>query len=252
MSLDARSPRMSAAARFTLAASAALTLCSMPAHGAATPAGPQNDAALRQTQLHQATAAAARDLATFAQRYLQNGAGSMPPHFPLAVTDVKELGHARIGYGFQVYTLDPADVIAGRSDVGRMARPTGDWRFVIDVNGRPIGLATVRQERGQWETVSYGGAALAREIATVAARHGNASRSNLRFIRVFQAQSDFIEVTSDADFRVRFAPLQSARQSLALRQYSPSVNGSADSLIDAGDFLDPMRNAIKANLATFR
>ena len=252
MSLDARSPRMAAAARFTLAVSTALALCVTPAHGAVANPGAQNGATLRHAQLQQAAAAAEQDLAKFAQRYLQDGTGGMPPHFPLAVADLKELGRAKIGYGFQVYTFDPADVIAGRSDVGRMARPTGDWRFVIEVNGRPIGLATVRQERGQWETVSYGGAALAKEIDTVAARHGNASRSNLRFIRVFQAQSDFIEVTSDADFRVRFAPLQSARQSLALRQYSAAAKSDADSLIDAAEFLDPMRNAIKANLANFR
>ncbi|HWW73196.1 MAG TPA: hypothetical protein VN089_24895 [Duganella sp.] len=203
-----------------------------------------------QVQLD-ATNAAQRDFAQFVQYQVRNHAGSAPQGFPLEVADVQDLKDARIAYGFPVYTIDPADLISGRSEMKTMAKPTGVWRFVITLNQQPIGLATVEQVNGKWETVAYGATVLAKDLDASMAAYANKDRSNVRVLRIYQAQSDFLEVSSAQDGAVRFAPLHSARQSLLMQR----PDGAADSgkaLLDASDLLEPLRAAVKKNLNSTR
>jgi hypothetical protein len=211
---------------------------------------------LQKTEGNDASAAARRGFAEFVQHQVDAGSGTLPDGFPLDVADVQDLKDAQIGYGFPVYTIDPKDIVAGRSDFSAMARPTGVWRFLVSRNNRPIGLATVEKLNGTWQTVSYGGAGLSQDVDALIRFHGNADHSNLRFIRVFQARSDFLEVASDNGTAARFAPLQSARESLLLQQRSGKTGNAAsnatDSLIDSSQFAESLRAAVKANLANFR
>jgi len=227
--------------------------------GTAAPAGARpadENPFLRQNQQQQAAAAARTGLAQLTRRYLAEQDGRPRP-LPFELASVQDLTRAAVGQGFEVHTVDPADVLAGRSDVAGMVRPTGEWRFVVSVDERPVGLVTVRQAGGRWEAVSFGAAELSKEVSGLMARHGNAQRSNLRFVRVLQARSDFLEVTSEKDFGKRYAPLKSARQSLSLRQGGrpegrAEGRAEGDGLIDGGEFLEPLRAAIKANMAEFR
>ncbi|UTY55710.1 hypothetical protein [Massilia sp. erpn] len=187
-------------------------------------------------------AAAERDLATYVQHNIQNKSGTLPLGFPLEISDVQDLKDARIGHGFQVYTVDPKDILAGRSDIHGLARPTGIWRFVISINAKPIGLATLEQINGKWETVAYGAAVLAQDLEILAGNYGNTDRSNIRFIRIYQAQSDLLEV-SGKEGGSRFAPLYSARQSLLLQR-----SGKADELLDSSELLGPLQAAVKKNM----
>jgi len=169
------------------------------------------------------------------------------------VADVQDLKNARIAYGFPVYSVDPKELVAGRSDFSAMARPTGVWRFVISRDGKPIGLATVEKLNGTWQTISYGGAGLSKDVDAMMLFHGNADRSNVRFIRVFQAQSDFLEVTPGNGAAPRFAALQSARESLLLQQRARKAGNPADSgLMESSQFVESLRTAVKANIANFR
>ncbi|HYD81782.1 MAG TPA: hypothetical protein VEC06_18430 [Paucimonas sp.] len=231
---------------------AALLIGGAPAFAQSSPdmSLPWSTQASQQSQMHHAAAAARKNLAEFVQFRLQSG--SLPKGFPLDISDIQDLKGLSIGRGFQVHTVDPNEVLAGRKEVSGMVKPTGEWRFVISSKGRPVGLATVHQVDGRWETVAYGAAELSKEVDSLMAKHGNADHSNLRFVRVFQARSDFIEVTSEKNFGKRFAPLRSARQSLSLQQQTAKAGSSGDGLIDAADFLDPLRAAIKTNLAEFR
>lgn len=203
-----------------------------------------------QVQLD-ATSAAKRDFAQFVQYQVQNHAGSAPQGFPLEVADVQDLKDARIAYGFPVYTIDPADLIAGRGEMKAMAKPTGIWRFVITLNQQPIGLATVEQVNGRWETVAYGAAVLAKDLDASMAAYANKDRSNVRMLRIYQAQSDFLEVSSAQDGTVRFAPLHSARQSLLMQRTNSATDGNKG-LLDASELLGPLRAAVKKNLDSTR
>lgn len=207
-------------------------------------------AQLQSGQSPLVTAAAHRDFAQFVQFNVQTRSGTAPTEFPLEVSDVQDLKDAKLGHGFQVFTIDPKDMLQGRGDMRGMAKPTGEWRFVISLQGRPIGLATVEQVNGRWEVTSYGGAGLAREVDAALAAHGNAARSNLRFIRIYQAMSDLMEVVSASDARVRYAPLNSARQMLVAQQ--SSAKAGADNLMDQADLLEPLRASVKTNMEAFR
>jgi hypothetical protein len=198
-----------------------------------------------------ATAAAKRDFAQFVQYQVQNHAGSAPQGFPLEVADVQDLKNARIAYGFPVYTIDPADLISGRSEMKNMAKPTGIWRFVVTLNQQPIGLATVEQVDGKWETVAYGATVLAKDLDASMTAYANKDRSNVRVLRIYQAQSDFLEVGSAQDGAVRYAPLHSARQSLLMQRPDGATDGGK-ALLEASDLLEPLRAAIKQNMNSMR
>ncbi|RFP07957.1 MULTISPECIES: hypothetical protein [unclassified Duganella] len=200
-----------------------------------------------QAQLDGAGNAAKRDFNQFVQYQVQNHAGSAPQGFPLDVADVQDLKDARIAYGFPVYTIDPADLLTGRRELKAMARPTGIWRFVITLNDQPIGLATVEQVNGKWETVAYGATVMAKDLDAAMGAYANADRSNVRVLRIYQAQSDFLEVSSAQNGAARFAPLHSARQSLLLQR-----KGTGDGLLDASELLEPLRIAVKKNLESTR
>ncbi|WP_051293827.1 hypothetical protein [Pseudoduganella violaceinigra] len=189
-----------------------------------------NDAAMQ---------AAKRGLAQFAEHQQAIRPGSAPVDFPLDITDVGDLKQATINQGFEVYTIEPKDLLA-RGDLASLAKPTGEWRFIISVRGKAIGLATVQKVNGRYETVAYGAAVLAKDVDAAMNVHGNSARSNLRFIRIYQARSDLLEVD-----HARFAPLHSARESLLLKK-----NG--DQLVDGADLLEPLRAAVKANIEAFR
>ncbi|MCE3263673.1 MAG: hypothetical protein K0R43_2752 [Pseudoduganella sp.] len=183
--------------------------------------------------------AAKRGLTQFAEHQQAIRPGSSPQDFPLDITDVGDLKQASISHGFEIYTVDPKELLA-RGDLSALAKPTGEWRFVVSLRGKPIGLATVQKVNGRYETVAYGGAVLAKDVDAAMGAHGNNARSNMRFIRIYQARADFLEVD-----RAKFAPLHSARESLLMKK-------AGDQLVDGAELLEPLRAAVKANIEAFR
>jgi hypothetical protein len=187
-------------------------------------------------------ATAQRDFKQFVQHQLGKEAGTTPAQLPFDVADLNELRQAHIAYGFPVYTVDPQDLLSGQRGMQSATVATNQWRFVIAAQGHPIGLATVEYRQGHYETVAYGAAVLAKDVDALMSVHGNADKSNLRFVRVYQAQSDVLEVRSQTDGRTRYAPLHSARASLQLAK-----TADAD-LMEEADLLPSLRTAVKANI----
>ncbi len=214
------------------------------------PAMAQNATAAAARDGASAQAAAQRDFAQFAAYQMRTRPGIAPVDFPLDIGDMQDLKEAVIGYGFPVHTVDAKDIVAGRTDLQAMAKPTGQWRFIVSVRGKPVGLATVEQVNGRYETIAYGGAILAKDVEALTSHHGNAARSNLRFVRIYQARSDFLEVASEG--RTRYAPLHSARESLLLQARAMKSGQGDASLMEASEVLQPLRAAVKANLDAFR
>ncbi len=211
-------------------------------------AAPNNIA--QQAAIKHATAealsAAQRDFSQFVTHQLQRRGA--PADFPLDIASLQDLKDATIAYGFAVHTIDPPELLAGRGNMQSMARHANQWRFVIMHNERAIGLATVEKNNGRYQTVAYGGAVLAKDLDAVAAVHGNADKSNLRFMRIYQARADLLEVTA-ANGQARFAPLHSARESLVLKQRNKD---GGDGLLDESEFMQPLRSAVKQNMAASR
>lgn len=199
-----------------------------------------------QLQIESPLGAAQRDFAQFVKQQREIHPGAAPSGFPLDVANVQDLKNARVAYGFPEYTIAPSDLIDGRREMKAAATPTGSWRFVLTLNGKAIGLATLEQVNGKWETIGYGAAVLSKDLDATVGAHANAQRSNVRLLRIYQAQSDLLEVSS-ADGSVRFAPLYAARQSLQLQS-----QGLGKGLLEASDLLDPLRAAIKKNMGGAR
>lgn len=234
----------------TLLAAAGLAMASPCAYAQAPNAYVAQQQAPKRA-MADAMSVAQRDLAQFAAHQLKTRGKGAPADFPLDVRDLQELKDATIAYGFAMHTIDPSDLIAGRSTMQRMAKPINQWRFVITLHNRPIGMATVERNGGRYETVSYGAAVLAKDVDALAATHGNADKSNLRFVRIFQARSDLLEVVT-SDGRARFAPMHSARESLMLQQRASKDGMRSDGLLDDADLVQPLRTAVQQNLAASR
>ncbi len=216
----------------------------LPHAAAQSPNAAQHSA---KQAMNEAQSAARRDLAQFAASQLQVHGGGAPTDFPLEISDLQDLKDAVIGTGFPVYTIDPPELLGGRSSMRNLAKQTGQWRFMILLRDRPIGMATVERNNGRFETVAYGATVLSKDIDAVAGLHGNSDKSNLRLVRIYQARSDLLEVMGQ-DGRARYAPLHSARESLLL-----SKDGKRnDGLMDEADILQPLRGAVKQNMAASR
>lgn len=197
-----------------------------------------------------AAAAAKQDLAHFVQHNMQRGGTALPEGFPLDVANLAALKSVRIAYGFPMYTVEPTRITAGETDLSAMATPTGSWRFLIYQGNKPAGLATVEMVDGQWKTVAYGAMALSQDVDTLMKLHGNADRSNLRFIRIYQAQADLLEVAGTKGSPARFALLPSAQRAIlpADARQKELASTTGNSLKAASDFIEPLRQAIGTSL----
>ncbi|SUX55607.1 hypothetical protein [Chromobacterium vaccinii] len=183
--------------------------------------------------------AARQGLAGFVKQNLAEYGVRLPDGFPLSVADGRELASLRLGRGFPVYSVNPQRLLAADADLSGLMAPTGSWRFVALSGSRPVGLVTVEKLEGRWQAIAFGAAELAKNVEAAQAGHAGQTR----FLRVYQAQSDFLEV-AQADGKPRFAALMSAREALSLEKQP--------ALLDGADLIEPLRAAVRANLASFR
>lgn len=183
-------------------------------------------------------AAAERALQQWTARFGEQAAA---PGFPLQVHKPGELGKLRLGWGFQVYDVQPAS-LAGGASLEDDAQPTGIWRYAILVQGRTVGLLTMARTAQGWQAVSIGGAGLGQDIAAAVAAFGAQPGTRLRYVRVPQATADFIEVKR-GHAAARFAPLHAARASLHL------AAPAASRLLEERDLRPGLRQAVARNTA---
>lgn len=169
--------------------------------------------------------------------------GKLPAGFPIAVSSYSELRQLTLGIGFEVNTIDPAALAyAGKTaDLGAMTRGTGQWNFVVLSKGRPVALLEVGNVGGRWQVLGAGASALAADVQ--AAAQSNARGGRFKFVRVYQATSDLMQV-SGADGSARYVPLMAARESLGLAK-----TAEGGPLPTGGELLPALQNAVRANLA---
>lgn len=162
------------------------------------------------------------------------------------LVDFPGLTGASLQEGFQVYTVSPAALMSG-SDLGANTIPTGQWRFVVSCGQQPMGLLTVAQVEGQWKAVSLGGAGLATEMSRVLKTWSPGNGYNFRFVRVYQAMTDLVEISRVNESREPgYVPLTSARASLGLQgEFAPGV------MLKASEIMTPLRDAVAKNIKMF-
>lgn len=169
---------------------------------------------------------------------------SLPPGFPFAVRDVGDLRNAELGFSFRVFTVDVPGLLAeNESALEDLVIPTETWRITVLVDGRPAGLLTMESREAGWEIVSMGGAVLAKEIQELTERFARLPGCEFRFVRVFQATADFLEVRQTGTV-LGFAPFQSARISMKL---DSDANGPG-ALLDGLEVTSGLKDMVRASI----
>lgn len=115
----------------------------------------------------------------------------------------EELTRAEVGTPLKVYTIHPHDIekYYVLNSIDPILKETGSWYVPILVKGKYRLLMTVRLINGKWEAVGINGAGLASEIGTffddfpkLMSLAGISGDTSVKFVRVFQAFSDFMYV----------------------------------------------------------
>lgn len=176
--------------------------------------------------------------------------GTLPDGFPFEVNDLSELNRATLGLGFEIHSAHPKQILAGSTTLEKMVAGNGIWHFIVLVDGNPVALLEMHKIQGKWEAIGAGGAQLAQDVQLAANQH--AGTSAFRFVRIYQATADLIEVR-DAQASAQYVPLIAARKNL--RMAAPaSTNGvaavaSSNATLHSGnDVLPALQAAIRQNL----
>lgn len=169
--------------------------------------------------------------------------GTLPQDFPLAVADLESLKDARLGLGYQLHTVAPSRFMV-EDDVEPAVTPMDHWHFLVMVHERPVGILEVAKVEGRWEAVSLGAAELAQDVFGMANQH--AERGQFRFVRIFQATSDVMEVRSAHEQEPRYVPLVAARETLRLGRPA-----AFSQMLKGRDLVPHLREAAAKNMTQF-
>jgi hypothetical protein len=103
---------------------------------------------------------------------------------------------AVLGHGFHVYTVPPSAFLDdSANDMSALAVPTTMWEFLILSKGKGAVLLKVDKIEGKWVAVSIGSSGIAGDLSTLMETWPVADGYEHRFITVFQASSDFVEIS---------------------------------------------------------
>lgn len=183
-----------------------------------------------------------RNLISEISKDLKNG--DLPEGFPFEVNDISELKNATLGLGFEIYSAHPQTLLAGGRPFDQMLIGTGVWNFVVLVDKNPVALLELEKVNGKWQVNGAGAAKLAQDVYVSTQNH--AGKDAFRFVRIYQATADFMEV-KDMEGRARFAPLLAARQSLRNIQSS----NTETPLPASQDVLPALQDAVRNHLERF-
>lgn len=161
--------------------------------------------------------------------------------FPIATKTYGDLRKVSLGVGFEVNTIDPAALMyaSKTAELGSLAHGTGVWKFVILSQGKPVGLLEMNNVQGSWQAVGAGSNKLAQDIVAAAPKTGDGS---FRFIRIYQATSDLMEVRGTGKSS-QFVPMQSAQRSLPIASLS-----AKSGTLTSQDLLPSLQSAVRGNL----
>ncbi|CAN7263800.1 hypothetical protein LJR230_001054 [Trinickia sp. LjRoot230] len=198
--------------------------------------------------------AAEQALRTLADHPLAHSSGRYAGRI-LAVDRDDALRRATIGYGFEMYVIDPGPLLAG-DGIDASLRHTGVWRFVVLLDDSAVGLITVAKLQGRWQMVEVGAAALAADIADVITSYeASQPPPRMRFVRSEQGHADFVEVmppaVSGSPAEPGYVPLLSARSLAATGAGATQQNGLAAvkrAAMSEQDILPVLRESVRRGM----
>jgi hypothetical protein len=152
---------------------------------------------------------------------------------------------ADLGQGFRIYALSPDGLLSRKasSTLDSLTEATNLWQFLVLADGKATSLLTVDFFKDAWTPVSIGASGLAAEIAAILNKWPSSAGYTCKFIRVYQAKSDFMVILRGADI-VGIALFSSARIAMGLED---SVFDPLD-LHDSAEVLAKLTPAVKASV----
>ncbi len=145
--------------------------------------------------------------------------------------DQDEVNRATLGEGFQIYTVPPQTLLSGQSfqNFESIAVPTKAWQFLIRSGRDAKAFLRVDYINGQWQAVSLGSSGLAVQMDSIVKTWPPSAAYKLKFIRIYQAKSDFVEISSPEKI-IGTIPMTSARVAMKMSrsQFDPrDIHGSS-------------------------
>lgn len=157
-----------------------------------------------------------------------------------------DVDNAELGEGFQIFTIHPDKLLneSASQELYDLVTPTTQWQFLILVRGKANALLTVDLVNGKWTPVSIGSAGLAKQLSDLLSAWPATSGYQHRLIRVYQAQSDFIELSQEGKI-IGILPLTSL---LAAIQGDARKEFNAHDLRNPKEVLSDLRPVVRKNI----
>lgn len=108
-----------------------------------------------------------------------------------------DIDNAEVGEGFQIFTIHPGKLLdeSAPMDFQFLATPTNQWVFLVLTGDKANALLEINFIEGKWTPVGIGASVLAKELSGFLAAWPASSGYSYRFIRIYQATSDLIELS---------------------------------------------------------
>jgi hypothetical protein len=137
----------------------------------------------------------------------------------------EELARATLGKPFKVYTITPDKILnySQEMKLSTVISPTNLWFFPVVYRGKVRTILTVDFVDGEWRAVAIGSSGLAKQLERIENKWPESDGYDHRFIRIYQAQSDFVAVSKERILKI--VPLESAAVALKLKKVIEGVYG---------------------------
>jgi len=144
-----------------------------------------------------------------------------------------EFSLATLGKPYQVFTLS-RDFFYEEIQPGKnYLEETGEWRIPVMVDQENRAVITVFKKENQWKIVELGARVLAREFQEFEKYPELSKADNLRLLRVFQLQSDFLFSgdPSSTSGEIIVFPMRSAFMNIAKIKEGTKIKYNLDELL---------------------
>lgn len=177
------------------------------------------------------------------------------PVFNLGFCTPQEWEMAVLGDGFPIYTVEGDKLLKrggdGTHSMRHLVTPTKEWYFMINADNRAVAMLFVGEINGEWQVTGIGHSGIANEMDEMLAIWNKEKGYAFRFVRIYEARSDFLEVyESESDLLNKadptgYAPFLSARVALSL-----SDPKGKHSLLPEYLFIDALNERVEAFFAS--
>jgi hypothetical protein len=156
----------------------------------------------------------------------------------------EELDRATLGTPFQVYSIDPQDILdydAG-TPIDSIVYGTDQWLFPVTIDGQVRVLLEVANMKGTYQAVALGSAGLGQQWSNANEQYSSRDGYINTLVRIYQAKADFVLLGGAGGDKL--LPLEAGRIALG-------GTGEVEPMNPA-DVISGLQETVKRNIETFK